>query len=277
MHGLGNDYIIIDNRNHIVKEKDITDLAIKLCKRRFSIGADGLLVLYNSSNADLKMRIFNSDGTEAEMCGNGIRCFAKYCYEKKLFLPNKKMLEVETVSGTKNVMIKAKRGKAEYIIVDMGSPIIEKEKNSVIGKGKCVNEKLVIDDETFKITCLSVGNPHCVIFVDDVEKYPVDIVGSKIEKHPLFPNRTNVEFAERISKNELKVRVWERGVGETLACGTGACAVAVAENLLGNDTKVFNIILPGGILKIEYDGIKLLMIGPAEKVFEGNVEYISKN
>ena len=270
MHGLGNDYVLVDNRDGRIREEDLGALARRLCKRRFSIGADGLLLLGNSSVADVRMRIINADGSEAEMCGNGIRCFAKYCYENGVV--DKTELRVETLAGVKDIWLELEDGKVSAAKVNMGKPILERQLIPVLGEGRCIGEELDVDGSTFEATCLSVGNPHCVIFVDDVAGFPVEDIGPKIENHQLFPNRINVEFAEPASRNELKVRVWERGVGETLACGTGACAAFVAANLLGKIDKACVVHLLGGDLRIEYQGDKILMTGPAEKAFEGTTE-----
>ena len=270
MHGLGNDYVLVDNRDQKIREGNLGQLAKRLCKRRFSIGADGLLLLYNSSVADLKMRIFNADGTEAEMCGNGIRCFAKYCYENDVV--DKTELSVETLGGMKSIWLELQNGKVGAVKVDMGRPILEREQIPVLGEGRCIGEELEVDGATFKMTCLSVGNPHCVIFIDDVENFPVAELGPKIENHQLFPNRINVEFAQALGRDQLKVRVWERGVGETLACGTGACAASVAGNLLGKTDGKIVVHLLGGDLCIDYQEDRILMTGPAEKVFEGTLD-----
>ncbi len=269
MHGLGNDFIVVDDRNGRFPEK-VNKIAEKLCKRCYSIGADGLLVLENSAVADVKMRIFNADGSEAETSGNGIRCFAKYCYENGV--TNKKELKVETLAGVKNVWLETERSKVKSVTVDMGEPILEKPQIPVIGKGRCINEDLQVDDRNYKITCISVGNPHCVIFVDNVDKYSVGTIGPKIENHKMFPNRINVEFVQWLNRNELKVRVWERGVGETLACGTGACATVVAANLLGKVDNTCVVHLLGGDLRIQFRNNRILMTGAAEKAFEGIVE-----
>ncbi len=269
MHGLGNDYVLIDNREEKIREGNIGTVARKLCERRFSIGADGLLLLYSSQTADVKMRIFNSDGSEAEMCGNGIRCFAKYCYENNIV--EKRQLRIETLAGVRNVWLKIGNGKVKSVTVDMGKPVLEREKIPVFGHGTYIDQELVVDGTIYRMTCMSVGNPHCVIFMDNVDDFPVGDVGPRIEKHKMFPNRINVEFAEPLKRNELKVRVWERGVGETLACGTGACAAVVAGNLLGKTSEDCTVHLRGGELKIKYEHDKLLMTGPAEKAFEGLV------
>ena len=268
MHCLGNDYIIIDNRGEKIMDAEATELARKLCERRFSVGADGLLLASNSGSADVKMRIFNADGSEAEMCGNGIRCFAKYCYENDIARNSE--LTVETVAGIKRTWLTVENDLVTSVIVDMGAPILERSKIPMLGHGMCINEDLHVNGEKYKVTCLSVGNPHCVIFVDAVDDFPVQRVGSKIENHRFFPKRTNVEFAQILGENELKVRVWERGCGETLACGTGACATVVAGNLLKKLGSKIHVHLLGGDLEVEY-AERLFLNGPAEKVFEGTL------
>ncbi len=271
MHGLGNDYIVIDNRDARINEDDLERTARRLCRRRFSVGADGLLLLYNSSAADVTMRIFNADGSEAEMCGNGIRCVAKYCYENSIV--SKTEMRIETLAGVKKIRLKIDAdGKVRTVTVNMGKPILKREEIPVLGEGECIDEPLEINGNHFKVTCLSVGNPHCVIFVDDVDAFPVEIFGPKIENHRLFPNRINVEFVQVIKRDELKMRAWERGVGETLACGTGACASVVAGNLLRKTDRVCTVHLLGGDLNINYADDNILMTGPAEKAFEGVLE-----
>ncbi|MCX8175897.1 MAG: diaminopimelate epimerase [Candidatus Bathyarchaeota archaeon] len=268
MHGLGNDYIVVDNRENIVVEDEKPSLASKLCRRRFSVGADGLILVENSSIADVKMRIFNSDGSEAEMCGNGIRCLAKYCYENKIVL--KEEFEVETLAGVKKVWLNVNGMEVRFVRVDMGFPTFERKHIPMVGDGLCVNEELKIEDKKFNITCLSLGNPHCVIFLDDVKNFPVEKFGPLIENHKLFPKRVNVEFVEVLNAEELKVRVWERGCGETFACGTGACASVVAGNQLGKVAKKVVVHLIGGDLNVEYHE-RVFLEGFVEKVFEGKL------
>jgi len=268
MQGLGNDYIVIDNRDEKIREDETNELARKLCERRFSVGADGLLLVYDSAIADARMRIFNADGGEAEMCGNGIRCFAKYCYENNI--AKKKELKIETLAGIKKVWLTIRDGEVKGAKVDMGSPVLERSGIPMLGRGTCIDEDLEVNGERFKVTCLSVGNPHCVIFVKDIKNFPVHQIGPKIEGHKLFPKRVNVEFVKVLNKGELSVRVWERGCGETLACGTGACASVVAGNLLKKVDNKATVHLLGGDLEIEYSG-SILMTGPAEKVFEGTL------
>ncbi len=269
MHGLGNDYVVVDNRNaQITSSAAAADLARKLCERRFSVGADGLLLVEASAVADVKMRIFNADGSEAEMCGNGIRCFAKYCYENNI--ARKKELTVETLAGVKQTWLTVKGSAVTSVRVDMGTPTLERARIPMVGTGKFVNEALQVNGEQYTATCLSVGNPHCVIFVDSVDDFPVQQVGPKIENHKLFPKRTNVEFAQVLNKNELRLRVWERGCGETLACGTGTCAAVAAANILGKVGNKVTVHLLGGDLEVEY-AERLFLSGTAEKVFEGKL------
>ncbi len=268
MHGLGNDYVVIDNRDGKISDAEAAELALKLCKRRFSVGADGILFASNSASADVKMRIFNADGSEAEMCGNGIRCFAKYCYENRV--ARKSELVVETLAGMKRTGLTVENGLVQSVMVDMGVPVLERSKIPMTGQGTCVNQDLQVNGDEYKVTCLSVGNPHCVIFVDNVDDFPVQQVGPKIENHRFFPKRTNVEFAQVLSGNEVKVRVWERGCGETLACGTGACATVVAGNLLRKLGGKVRVHLLGGDLEVEYAD-RLFLNGVAEKVFEGTL------
>ncbi|MEM2939439.1 MAG: diaminopimelate epimerase [Candidatus Bathyarchaeia archaeon] len=271
MHGLGNDYIVIDNRGGKLNDDAISLLARKLCRRRFSVGADGLLLLYNSVAADVKMRIFNADGSEAEMCGNGIRCLAKYCYENGIV--NKREINVETLAGIKSVWLEIVDGRVRSATVDMGNPSFERGRIPVVGEGKFIDEEIKVDDALFRATCLSVGNPHCVIFVNEVEGFPVEYYGPKIENHSMFPRRINVEFVQVLRKDLLKVRVWERGVGETLACGTGACASVVAGSILGKVDRECTVQLLGGELKIRYaENDRVFMTGPAEKVYSGVID-----
>ena len=268
MHGLGNDYVVIDNREQKINDMQDAELAKKLCERRFSVGADGLLLVCGSKVADVKMRIFNADGSEAEMCGNGIRCFSKYCYENGIIKKNEFM--VETLSGIKHVWLTVKGDEVESVKVDMGAPNWERSALPMAGEGTCINETLEIDEENYNVTCLSMGNPHCVIFVDKVDEFPVEYVGPMVENHDAFPKRTNVGFVQVLNKNELKVRVWERGCGETLACGTGTCAAVAAANRLGKVGNRVTVHVLGGILQVEV-GKSLFLSGAAEKVFQGTL------
>lgn len=269
MHGLGNDYIVIDNRNGKIREEEIPELARRLCKRRFSVGADGILLVYNSKVADVRMRMFNPDGSEAEMCGNGIRCLVKFCFDQGIV--KNEYVEVETLAGIKQTWLNIQNGKVKSVKVDMGAPTFERKSIPMLGEGTFIDQDLEVNDVTLKATALSVGNPHCVIFVDDVKDYPVEKLGPAIERHKLFPKRTNVEFVKVLSRDELQVRVWERGAGETLACGTGACASVVAATLLRKIDGAATVHLLGGDLEIEYAN-NIFMVGPAEKVFEGYID-----
>lgn len=271
MHGLGNDYVVIDNRDIKIPDtgKNLALVATELCERRFSVGADGLLLVYPSTVADVKMRIFNSDGSEAEMCGNGIRCFSKYCYETGIV--SKTEFTVETLGGIKRVWLNLKGDEVASVRVGMGAPRWERSAIPMLGEGTAINETLEVDGETYTVTCLSMGNPHCVTFVDSVNEFPVHQVGDLIEHHKVFPKKTNVGFAQIKNRNEMFLRVWERGVGETLACGTGTCAaVAVANRLCKVGDKV-TVHLLGGDLEVEVCESSLFMTGEAEKVFEGKL------
>jgi len=268
MHGLGNDYVVIDNIDQRISDKQAPELARTLCTRRFSIGADGLLLIYRSMVADIKMRIFNTDGSEAEMCGNGIRCFSKYCYENGIV--SKPEFKVETLSGIKQIQLTLKGNEVVYVKVDMGLPKWERSALPMQGQGTCVNETLEVDHELYHVTCLSIGNPHCIIFVDNVDEFPVDSLGPIIENHNAFPNRTNVGFVQVLNRNELRVRVWERGCGETLACGTGTCAAVAAANKLGIVGNHVTVHVLGGDMQVEV-GKTLFLSGAAEKVFEGRL------
>ncbi|NJD54877.1 MAG: diaminopimelate epimerase [Nitrospirae bacterium] len=268
MHGIGNDFIVIDCRKTALSSElsALSELSRRLCHRRFGIGADQILLLYNSAKADFQMRIFNADGSEVEMCGNGIRCFAKYIWDRKL--SGKSVLEIETAAG---IIRPEKAG--DLVRVDMGTPVLEGRQIPVDLDGVIKDYPLKVEDKTFNITCVSMGNPHAVIFVDDVDGLDVQRYGSRIETHPLFPRRVNVEFVHVIDPKTLRMRVWERGSGETMACGTGASAAAVAANLKGVAGKKVTVKLLGGDLLIELnaDG-HVYMTGPAEEVFEGRIE-----
>lgn len=262
MHGAGNDFIILDARRKRIANPG--QLAKRLCERHFSIGADGLILIRPSKKADYRMRIFNPDGSEAEMCGNGIRCFAKYLHDRKI--TKKHLLTVETGAG----IIKPEIFQSQ-VKVDMGEPQLARPHIPMLGNSEpAINEPLALKDRNVRITAVSMGNPHAVIFVKDLRTYPIEKVGKGVEHHPAFPNRTNVEFVEVLNNRELKVRVWERGVGETLACGTGACASLVASVLNGETEKKAKVRLPGGTLTVEWsEDNSIFMMGPAEEVFDG--------
>lgn len=270
MHGLGNDFVIIDeiNKPYLV-EKNLPELGRKICDRRFGIGADGLVLLLPSDKADFKMRIINSDGSEAEMCGNAIRCVARYYMEK--YFTSERILAVETLAG----IIRPEVLENNLVKVDMGRPILKPQEIPVAVDAEPVNIPLEVLDQKFYFTAVSMGNPHAVIFVDSLAKIELEKYGPLIETNHLFPRKTNVEFVEVVSPEKAKVLVWERGAGATLACGTGACAVTVAGRILGKFREKVEVVLPGGSLFIEWQfGESVFMTGPAELVFKG--EYYLK-
>jgi len=272
MHGAGNDFIVVDGTTENIIEDDLPELSKRICDRHFGVGGDGLIIVLHSNVADFRMRIFNPDGSEAEMCGNGVRVFAKYIYDRKMH--KDVAMTVETLAGIKTLEINATGDKAKTVRVDMGEPKLLRFEIPMRGKPdvKVIGEPLRVAGKRIEITCVSMGNPHCVVFVDDVDHYPVGKMGPLIENHPKFPARTNVEFVEVINPHEIKVRTWERGVGETLACGTGACASVVAGSLNGKTLRKVTVHLRGGDLNIEWaDNNRLLMTGPAEEVFEGKL------
>ena len=263
MHGLGNDFIVIDCFNKTLLNP--SEEAKRLCQRGFGIGADQLLLLYPSEIADFKVDIYNADGSEAEMCGNGIRCLAKYIADKQIAI--KKEYEIETKAGIIRTVIRE-----DLVEVDMGIPGLESENIPVNLKGRVVSHPLQIKDRAFNITCVSMGNPHCIIFLDALDDFPVATYGPELENHPLFPMRTNVEFVKVVDDRNVQLRVWERGAGETLACGTGACATAVAAVLNDLTHKRVTVHLKGGDLDILWgEDDRVYMTGPATSVYEGVV------
>lgn len=270
MQGLGNDYVYIDAINQKIENE--SSLAQFVSNRHFGIGSDGLILICNSEIADFRMRMFNSDGSEAEMCGNGIRCVGKFIYDKGL--TNKTTLKIETLAGIKELKLNLKKGKVDTVRVNMGEPILEAEKIPVIASEKIVqNLKLEIEERKFNFTCVSMGNPHAITFVGNVEDFEVEKYGSKIEVNERFPQKINVEFIEIVNKNHIKMRVWERGSGETLACGTGACASVVAGIINNLIERKVVVELLGGSLEIEWnkEDNHVYMTGPAVTVFEGNL------
>ncbi len=268
-HGLGNDFIIIEDLNDELRiDAGITKA---LCARHFGIGADGLMIIKNSEIADYLMDFRNADGSQAQMCGNGIRVFAKYIYENLLA---KRKLTIETGAGLKKIEIINKDGLVEKVVVDMGEPALRCREIPVVAKtDNFIDNLLVADKFTTKATCVSMGNPHCVIFVKDIKDIDVKAVGSVVESLDMFPEKTNVSFVEVVSEKKLRIRVWERGVGETLACGTGACASLVAANLNKLTSKRAEVDLPGGQLLVEWlDDNRVILTGGAKKVFAGQVD-----
>jgi diaminopimelate epimerase len=270
MHGAGNDYVYINGFEETVE--DPARLAITISDRHFGVGSDGLILILPSQVADVRMRMFNADGSEAEMCGNGVRCVAKYAYDHGLV--DGRQITIETGAGILPLQLFTnERNRVEKVRVNMGRPRLTRGEIPMTGDpdGQVVNAELKILDRTFHITAVSMGNPHCVIFVDNVGEFPVEKYGAVIERHPLVPNRTNVEFVEIVSTTEVRQRTWERGAGETLACGTGAAAVTVAGVLNGHTERRLLDHLLGGDLEMEFaeDG-HVYMTGPAVQVFEGD-------
>ena len=270
MHGLGNDYVYIDAINQKIENE--SSLAKFVSNRHFGVGSDGLILICKSEIADFKMRMFNSDGSEAEMCGNGIRCVGKFVYDKGL--TNKTTVKIETLAGIKTLILNTKDGKVETARVDMGEPILEAEKIPVISTEKPVkNLELEAENKKFKFTCVSMGNPHAITIVENTKEFDVEKYGKVLEIDKAFPKKANIEFAQIIDRQNINMRVWERGAGETLACGTGACATAVACNLNGLTDRKVNIELLGGTLNIEWNETDnhVYMTGPAVTVFDGEL------
>lgn len=275
MEGLGNDFVMIDDRDGAI-EKCISynDLSKNVCDRHFGIGADGLIVVLNSETHDIKYRIFNPDGSEPQMCGNGMRCYAKFVYDNKIL--DKKEFKAETLAGT--IIPKVTLGKdglVESIRVDMGEPILEAKTVPFISENKeAIAEDIKVDGETYQITTVSMGNPHGILFVDNIKNVDVKTLGPKLEKHKRFPEKANIEFIEVVSREELNMMVWERGAGETLACGTGASASLVAAALNNKTGNQALIHLLGGDLTIEWnrETNHVFKTGPAKLVFEGVIK-----
>ena len=273
MHGLGNDYVYIDCTEE-QKIKNISSLAQFISNRHFGVGSDGLILICKSDIADFKMRMFNYDGTEAEMCGNGIRCVGKFVYDKGL--TKKDNITVETLAGIKKLKFNIKEENVETVEVDMGEPILEPDKIPVISEEAIVkNLKIKARENEFKFTCVSMGNPHAITIVDNTKDFNIEKYGPVLEKDEHFPRRANIEFIELVDKNNIKMRVWERGAGETLACGTGACASVVACALNGYIENEANVELLGGTLKIRWnkENNHIYMTGPATTVFECEIDY----
>jgi diaminopimelate epimerase len=268
--GLGNDFILIDNRDS--NEPSITpEQAVKLCDRHFGIGGDGVIfALPGKQGTDYTMRIFNSDGSEPEMCGNGIRCLAKFIADLEGKNNQTITYRIHTLAGTITPQVLADG----QVRVDMGEPrLLAAEIPTTLSSAddKVINQTLVVEGQSWAVTCVSMGNPHCITFVDDVAGIPLETIGTKFEHHPVFPQRTNTEFIEVVRPDYVKMRVWERGAGITLACGTGACATVVAGVLTGKCDRACTVELPGGCLQIEWSQAdnRVYMTGPAELVFDG--------
>lgn len=268
MHGCGNDYIYVDCFTEPYP-KNSAAISRAVSDRHFGIGGDGLILICPSEVADARMRMFNADGSEAEMCGNGIRCVAKYVYDHGI--ARKPTLRIETGRGILTLDVEVGGGTVQRVRVDMGEPILEAARiPTTLAGSPPANAALVVDGVNYSVTCVSMGNPHCVQFVDDLDRAPVTTVGPRIETDSHFPQKTNVEFVQVLSRGELRMRVWERGSGETWACGTGACAVAVASALTGRTDRRVLAHLRGGDLELDWaaDG-HVYMTGPAVEVFSG--------
>ncbi len=271
MHGCGNDYVYVNLFEEQIENPAKVSIAVS--DRHFGIGSDGLITIGASEIADFRMRIYNADGSEAEMCGNGIRCVAKYVYDHKL--TDKTEITVETGAGVKTLQLTVEDDKVTLVRVDMGEPILTPDEIPVVADGdRVVDEPIVVDDKEWRMTCVSMGNPHAVVFVDDVTHFELEKYGPLFENHVRFPKRTNTEFVQIISRNEAIMRVWERGSAETWACGTGTCATVMACILNGLTDNDVLVHLRGGDLRIVYDekSNHVFMTGPATEVFEGEIQ-----
>lgn len=272
MEGLGNDYIYFNCLDNEIESPE--KLSIKLSNRHFGVGGDGIILIMKSDKADFRMRMFNADGSEGQMCGNASRCIGKYVYEKGL--TTKEEITLETLAGIKYLKLRLKDRKVISVEVNMGKAILESKKIPVLSnKEKVINEKVCIASKDYNITCVSMGNPHCIVFLDKIDDLNLEKIGPAFENDKMFPERTNTEFIEVIDKTTIKMRVWERGSGETMACGTGACAASVAAVLNGycDIGKEITVKLLGGDLKINYlPDQTVYMTGPCKFVFEGRIE-----
>lgn len=271
MHGLGNDFVVVYGEKEL--PQDASDLAVKWCNRFFGIGADGLVYILPSEKADFMMRIMNSDGSEAEQCGNAIRCVAKYVYDHGYI--DREEITIETIgAGVQKLQLTVSGGKVSSVRVDMGEPVLDGlSVPTTIDANPVVDQPIEVDGRKFRFTAVSMGNPHCVIYVDDAVQFDLATWGPKLEVHPMFPKKINVEFATINAKDQVDMRVWERGAGPTLACGTGACATLVSSVLNGKTDRAATISLKGGDLFIEWneDDNHVYMTGPAQIVYKGTV------
>lgn len=270
MEGLGNDYIYINCFQETVENPE--ELAIRYSDRHFGIGADGIILIKPSEVADFCMEMYNADGSQAEMCGNGIRCVGKYVYDYGL--TDKRNIAIETLAGIKYLDLSTEDNKVVLVTVNMGSPELKAARIPVaLEQEAVIDQPVTINGAMYNMTCVSMGNPHAVVFVDDVKEFPLETVGPLFENHSLFPNRTNTEFIEVVNESEVNMRVWERGTGETLACGTGACASTVACILNHKTKEEITLHLLGGDLIVRWDREenKVYMTGPAKIVFEGEI------
>jgi diaminopimelate epimerase len=267
MHGLGNDYLFIEAGKFPIQ--DPAELSRRMSHRHLGVGADGIILVMPGEKTEFKMRIFNADGSEAETCGNGIRCFAKYVYERKM--TGKKEFVIETLAGPNRVTLATDGGKVVAVRSNMGRPRFERAEIPMIGPpGRVIEEELDLGDSVVKITCANIGNPHAVIFVDDATKAPLPEIGPKVENHPKFPQRTNVEFVTVRDRQNIVMRIWERGSGITMASGSGACGASLASMITGRVNRKINVHLVYGVLAIEWAEDDLVyQEGPATEVFTG--------
>ena len=273
MHGCGNDYIYVDGAKEILTPQEKPEVVRRLSDRHFGIGGDGVIFINPSKEADFEMEMYNMDGSRAEMCGNGIRCVAKFVYDKGL--TDKTSISVISCGKIKYLTLSIENGKVSTVRVNMGSPILKAKDIPVISdKEEVIGDEIEVAGETYKMTCVSMGNPHAVVFVDEVAGLPLEKIGPLFENHVRFPKRVNTEFVKVLDENTVEMRVWERGTGETLACGTGACATVVACVLNGLTKEQVTVKLLGGNLQIQWDRVSNLiyMTGPATTVFEGEIE-----
>ncbi len=270
MHGAGNDYIYVYTPDNPIARPE--EVSVRWSRFHFGIGGDGLILIGPSDRADFSMRIFNNDGSEAMMCGNGIRCVGKYVYDHRL--TDRTEITVDTLSGIKTLKLHVENGKVTAATVDMGEPIWQNRRQLDTPDGSMRGGRIELEGQVFEGTYVCMGNPHLVIFVPDVMRIPLEELGPKLERHPLFPERCNIEFAQVKEDGSIRMRVWERGSGVTLACGTGACATAVAAALNGKAGRCSRIEMDGGSLRIEWNvqDNRIYMTGPAETVFEGEAE-----
>ncbi len=271
-HGLGNDFVFVEMSPNEISPEKAAASARKICDRNFGVGGDGLVFVFRDDQGVFNMRIFNADGTEPEMCGNAIRCVAKYVYTRGMV--QETTFPVQTKAGIKVPEIILNNGEVTAVKVDMGEPVLDRELIPVAGQpgSRVIDEELLIDGEPLQITAVSMGNPHCILFVPGADSAPVGTMGPQLESHRHFPAKTNVEFVEVVNRGEVRARVWERGVGETLACGTGSCAIAVGGILTGRLEKEVKVNLPGGSLIVEWNpNNHVYMTGPAEEVFRGRL------
>lgn len=270
MQGAGNDYVYINCLDHTIE--NASELAIKISDRHFGVGSDGLILILPSEKCDFRMQMFNSDGSEGEMCGNASRCIGKYVYDNGLI--NKKEISLETKAGIKHLTLFEGNARKRKIMVDMGDPLLNPTDIPVsIAESMILNYPITIDEKEWKITCVSMGNPHAVIFMPDIGNLDLPTIGPKFENHSLFPCRINTEFIKIIDRDSIHMRVWERGTGETLACGTGACAATVASVLNGYCNRKITVHLLGGDLEIEWKehDNRVYMTGEAVTIFEGEI------